>query len=159
MKGQPVWHASASRKNSLASRTVPTSLWSPRHVAEGIDLLRRLLGPAGNPARERHFRQPASINVHRATTDEEVQQLPAWFCEQPAINIAGGPLEILWESEPGNPSTQPCLHPTQRRGPGSSSPLMFVVGDCGQCDPCQARRVLETLMDVKRRALADQDRG
>lgn len=159
MKGQPVWLASASRKNRSTGRALPTTLWSPAQVRAAIDTLRSVIGPAGNPDRERHFRMPATYCIHRAATDEEVAQLPPWFCEQPALDLAGGPLEILWESEEGNPSTRPCHSPVQREIRGNTSPLLFVPADCGACPPCRARRVIDELMDVKRRAFAATDRG
>jgi hypothetical protein len=153
MRGQPVWLGSISRKSNVGGGRLSTQLWSPATMAESIALLRRMLGPVGNPDRERIFRMQITLCIHRALTDEEVQRLPAYFHQEPATDLAGGPVEVIWENEEGAPSTRPCAAPRHGSPPGNRNPLIWVPIGCGACEPCRARRVLDELMDVKVEAL------
>ena len=125
-----------------------TGLWTKQTVDDSAALLRRLIGPAGNPARERLFRMNVTLCLHRACTPEEVGALPAWFHEQPATDLAGGPVEVLWESEAGAETTKPCHNPI-RQSFGYVDPLLWLPLDCGQCPPCRARAALDGEMDRK----------
>ena len=108
MNGTPVWLCSISRRSTLVrDKPIATGLWTKQTIDESAALLRRLLGPVGNPARERLFRMNVTLCLHRALTAEEVAALPSYFHEDPAQDLAGGPIEILSESEPGLPSTMP----------------------------------------------------
>jgi hypothetical protein len=142
MNGQPVWLASISRRSKLhPGKPLATGLWSPQLRDESAALLRRLLGPAGNPARERLFRMNVTLCLHRACTDDEVAALPAYFHDDPPTGLAGGPIEVLWESEPGAATTRPCENPT-RTFMGTTDPLLWVPLDCGACEPCRARAAI-----------------
>jgi len=131
MTGAPVWLASISHQAKL------TQDFTPAERAKAKALLLTTLEGYGNPTRQRFFRMCVTMCMHRALSDAEVRQLPESFHCAPSIDIAGGPVEILEETEPGLPSTRPCLAPTWadlggRRG--AKFPL-----DCGMCEPCRAR--------------------
>src|SRR6266536_854297 len=152
MRGQPVWLASLSRRSPLTGRPVATGLWVDQTRQEAIATLRQVLGPAGNRERERIFRMNVTMCIHRALTDDELMALPAYFHEAEATDLAGGPIEILWESEAGQASTQPC-HAPIRQDLGYGDPLLWVPLDCGQCPPCLARAGLDPQMGAKQAAL------
>jgi hypothetical protein len=140
MGGVPVLLASLSRRSTATGRTIATGLWSESVRAESAAMLRRLLGPAGNPARERLFRMNVTLCLHRALTADEVDALPAYFHADPPTDLAGGPVEVLWESERGAASTRPCEDPV--RADLGGGPLLWVPFDCGSCPPCVARAAL-----------------
>lgn len=150
MNGTPVWLCSISRR-APGGRTLPTPLWSPSVMAESVALLRRVVGPAGNPARERVFRMQVTLCLHRALTDAEIAGLPDWFHEADPTDLAGGPVEILEETEPGAESTKPCHDPERVPLPGARGPLLWFPADCGRCPPCEARAAI---MDRRRDARA-----
>lgn len=139
MYGQPVWLASLSRRAPLAgNRILATGLWPERTRTEMTDLLRRVVGPAGTPSRERIFRMNVTLCIHRALTDAEVASLPPYFHADQPTDLAGGPIEVLWENERGSLSTQPCAHP-QRQYLDGGDPLLWLPIDCGTCPTCVAR--------------------
>jgi hypothetical protein len=148
MAGTPVWLASLSRQSPLSGGRLATSIWSERLMSESTELLRRVLGPAGNPARERVFRMQVTLCVHRALTPDEVDSLPAYFHEDPPVDIAGGPVEIIWENEPGLPSTKPC-HQPERISLDPRNRLLWFPADCGACAPCRARAAIGDLRDIR----------
>jgi len=155
MAGTPVWLASLSRPKHFRDGRVPmkaarrapgfhgiprlaTSLWSPMTIETSADILRRLLGDAGDASRERLFRMQVTLCLHRAVREDELARLPEYFHADPALDIAGGPVEILEETEPGAASTKPCHDP--RRVPlDPYDRLLWVPEDCGRCEPCLAR--------------------
>lgn len=149
MRGTPVWLASVSRQSPITGRTLSTQLWSPETVRESTALLRRVLGPAGNPARERVFRMQITLCLQRALNEGELMALPDWFHVDPATDLAGGPVEILSETEDSGPSTRPC-HAPGRRSLDPRDPMIWFPVDCQQCGPCLARRRLEGERDVAR---------
>jgi len=149
MQGSPVWLASVSRRSPLVSeKPISTQLWSAEMRAESEAHLLRLLGPAGNPKRERLFRMQVTMCLHRALTDDEVAGLPAYFHADPATDLAGGPVEILRETEAGWDTTKPC-HQPHRHPLDPRDPLLWLPLDCGQCPPCQARAALDTHYEEK----------
>lgn len=141
MRGSPVWLASVSRQNRITRGPLATPSWSKPVMAESIGLLRRLLGPAGDASRERVFRMQVTVCLHRALSPVEIAGLPAYFETDPAVDLAGGPVEILEESEEGWETTKPCHTPT-RIPLDPSNPLLWFPSDCGACPPCQARAAL-----------------
>lgn len=139
MNGTPVWLASVSHKSKTTDR------WTAPERATAKAILLRVLQGVGDEARQRTFRMCVTLCMHRALSDAEQAALPACFHEADAIDIAGGPVEIVDETEPGAPSTRPCENPTMVA-------LAEVLGrrighmgatfaqDCGNCTPCIARR-------------------
>lgn len=138
MQGTPVWLASVSHESKTTDKFLATER------AEAKALLLRVLDGVGNPKRQRFFRMCVTTCLQRAVTDEELARLPQSFHEAEAIDIAGGPVEILEETTPGLPSTRPCEAPiwmdlnemlgVRGRFPGAKFP-----GPCGACGPCVAR--------------------
>lgn len=138
MDGVPVYLASMSRRHPQTGEIIPTGKWSASMRAYGEGVLRRAIGKHGDVRRERLFRMNVTLCRHRALTDAEVAALPAWFHDADAIDIAGGPVEVLWESVPGRPSTQPWRRPN-RVVMIPSRPDLWIPEDCGHCDPCLGR--------------------
>lgn len=147
MAGVPVYLASISRRSSQTGRTIPTPLWSTQTMADSWALLRRVLGPAGDASRERIFRMQVTTCLHRALRPEEVRALPPYFHTAAPTDLAGGPVEILFETEEGLASTRPCQHPT-RHALEPDRPLMWIPLDCGACGPCLARAGLDAELDA-----------
>jgi hypothetical protein len=137
MDGQPVWLASISRRDRRGA-LVATGRWSAPDVAAARSRLERALWGVGDESRQRLFRMNITLCLHRAPTDEEVAGLPDWWHAAPATDLAGGPIEVLWESTPGAASTRPCLAPRRGLFPGAP-PDLWVPLDCGRCPPCRAR--------------------
>jgi hypothetical protein len=147
MKGQPVWLASISRRSALhPSKAISTQLWPKQARDEAEAHLLRLLGPAGNPARERLFRMQVTMCLHRALTDEEVDAAGSALRTDPPTDLAGGPVEILRETEDGLETTKPCHHPI-RQVLDRRAPLLWLPYDCGTCPPCQARSAVQDERD------------
>lgn len=154
MAGVPVYLASISKRSPLViGKATSTQLWSDATRAEAEGWLLRLLGPAGNPDRERLFRMQITLCLHRALTADEVAALPEYFHRDPATDLAGGPVEILRETERGSPTTLPC-HAPIRRAIDRRDPLLWLPIDCGACPPCRARHALDTEYDKKREGVA-----
>lgn len=138
MRGRPVWLASISRASKLRGGRLATPLWTKETMAESWALLRRLVGPAGDTTRERIFRMNVTVCLHRAISDEDLERLPDWFHEAEPTDLAGGPVEILYETEDSGPSTRPCHNPGKAML-DRSNPLLWFPLDCGSCEPCLAR--------------------
>lgn len=136
MDGQPVWLASVSVVRN--GRRVGTGELD----ADGWNIARAIVFEAmdgiGDEAQQRLFRMNVTVCLHRAARSDEVATLPERFHTSPAVGIAGGPVEVLWETVPGKPSTKPCHQPGHAlvvRG----RPDLWVPVDCGDCAPCRAR--------------------
>ncbi len=143
MNGQPVWLVSVSRKSVITDRFVPVVRWTPDQMSEARHLMEQVLRGVGDKQRQRRFRMNVTLCLHRALTDAEVAQLPGG-CAFIPVNLAGGPVEVLWETEPGSDSTKPCEHPIRQPFPGEpSDPDLWLPVDCGRCAPCRARAALE----------------
>lgn len=142
MNGQPVWLASLSRPNPITGERLPTTRWPDWGRSRGAALLRQVLDGLGDPARERLFRMQITLCLHRAATDAEVAALPEWFHAAPAVGLAGGPVEVIWESEPGALSTRPCLAPGRERL-SRIDPDLWLPVECGECETCRARTRIE----------------
>jgi hypothetical protein len=142
MTGVPVYLASLSRRSLVTNAIIATDVWSPQTMADSIALLRRTLGPSGDAERERVFRMQVTLCIHRALTPDEVTRLPASFHTAEAVDLAGGPVEVISETEEGWPSTRPCHNPTRKPlSPGN--PWLWYPEDCGDCPPCVARASLQ----------------
>jgi hypothetical protein len=144
MGGQPVWLASVSRRNPATGRLVANPTWTEGLRAQAIALLRGAVRGLGDPTRERLFRMNITYCLHRAASDaEEAGQDEIFRCQAPT-GLAGGPIEILSETEPGAASTRPCAAPGKQYIDRTDR-LLWLPIDCGQCEPCRARaRVGET---------------
>lgn len=84
--------------------------------------------------------------LHRAASAEDLARVPDWFHTADPTDLAGGPVEVLWENEEGAPSTRPCHHPEQIPL-DRHNPLLWVPGDCGRCEPCLARAEHDRQLD------------
>lgn len=147
MRGSPVWLASVSRRSLIVrNKSISTQLWERKTRDDMEANLLRLLGPAGNPARERLFRMNVTMCLHRALTVAEVQALPAYFHVGEPVDLAGGPIEVLRETEEGWETTKPCHNPI-RQALDPRDPLLWIPVDCGDCPPCQARSALRDERD------------
>jgi hypothetical protein len=80
--------------------------------------------------------------VHRALSDREIEALPEYFWRDRPTDLAGGPVEVLWETEQGSASTRPCHHPERIPLEPNGDPRLWLPGDCGRCAPCVARAAL-----------------
>ncbi len=141
MSGRPVWLASISRTS--ASGRVVSALKYPQRIAkEAQQLLEGVLRGVGDPSRERGFQMCITQCVHRSLSDEEIAQLPAAWCDAPALDVAGGPVRVLYSRGiPPTLSTEPCEN--FERAPigqldSTNEPLWMPV-ECGACGPCVAR--------------------
>jgi hypothetical protein len=143
MDGWPVWLASVSRRSIVTDRLVPTGKWTPGQYREGMAILEKALHRAGDASRQRIFRMNITLCLHRALTVEEVGALPG-SCPVRPVNLAGGPIEVLWETVPGSDSTKPCHNPTREPLPGEP-PItdLWLPIDCQTCPPCLARKRIE----------------
>jgi hypothetical protein len=139
MNGQPVWLASISRRRDNG-RVLYVPEWSDSQRRAAEWTLRRTLRGVGNPDRERLFRMNVTLCLHRAATDAEVAAAPAWFLTARGCGLAGGPVEVLSETERGSASTRPCTTPG-RHILEPTNPHAWVPIDCGLCEPCRAREV------------------
>lgn len=138
MNGQPVWLASVSRMRPNG-KTLYVPEWTQPQLRDATRQLRQVTAGIGNQKRERLFRMNVTLCLHRAATDEEVAGQPEWFLKSPGNGLAGGPVEVLWETEPGAQSTKPCESP-KRYMLDARNPHSWIPTDCGQCPPCMARR-------------------
>jgi hypothetical protein len=139
-----VWLASvALHHRSASGPIVPTERWVRRTgtINEAHRLIEQALSGVGDPAREREFRMCVSLCRHRALTEEEAAGLPDWWHDAPAKDVAGGPLEVLWQRGiPRTLSCEPCESPRRRPLPGySRSSGVYIVDECGTCPSCRAR--------------------
>lgn len=126
-----------------AGNLIGTAEWTPEmwRYAE-MTLKSTVLAGVGDRSRERFFRMCITACLHRGLTPQELRRLPAWWHEAPAIDIAGGPLEIIWaHGVPDIPSARPCENPGRRAIHPKRLDLWLPM-DCGQCGPCMARRAL-----------------
>lgn len=142
MNGVPVYLVSMSRTNVQTMRLMPVGSWNKAWLERGVQLMRQVVQGLGDPRRERHFRMNATLCLHRALTAQEVAALPAWFHTEPALDSAGGPVEILWENVRGELSTKPCKQP-HKELLDPRQPELWLPRDCGVCPSCQARTTVE----------------
>ncbi len=149
MGGWPVWLASASLHDKTG-RTRPAKDWDAPTTARVSETISVLLDGVGDEEHEREFRMCVTLCRHRALTDAEFEALPGWWHEADAVDIAGGPVEVLWSRNvPSTPGTEPCVNPGKERLPGGR---LWLPVDCGACAPCQARAEVRDLRaaDIRR---------
>lgn len=136
-----MWLASASLRDRHG-RIRPAKDWDPETTARVSESLTACLDGIGDPEHEREFRMCITLCRHRALTDDEFAALPPWWHEADAIDIAGGPVEVLWvRNVPETPATQPCVAP----GKTYISDGLWLPEDCGKCEPCRARATCRSL--------------
>lgn len=139
MDGRPVWLASCSLRRN--DRLVATGRYSQQQRYRAMLRCSELLAEVGDLARVRLFRMNITVCLHKALTDAEVEALvPSWSCGR-GRDIAGGPVEVLWETVPGAESTRPC-HAPARQIIAPARPDLWLPLDCGKCPPCLARASL-----------------
>lgn len=140
MGGRPVWLASLSHRDGYGA-LVPSSMWrhSPHMLERTEKILRRVLTHVGDRDAERFFRMPVTGCFHRALTSDEETRLPDDWHESPAVDLAGGGVEIFW-SNVGQPlSCEPCEDPGKVPLPGWRNPELYMIDECEKCPPCVAR--------------------
>lgn len=153
MGGRPVWLASCSvrdlrredpwRKGEALILT--TDKWSPLVRTEAERQIRIALAGVGDELLQRCFRMCVTLCVHRAVTGAELAGLPAeWTCAV-GRDLAGGPVEVLWHTSavPHVPSAQPCANPGKRPVAELAHLGVYIPEDCGGCDACRARQVVQ----------------
>lgn len=144
MNGWPVWLASASAWDTLG-HLVPSSRWTDTRMAQVSASLDILLDGVGDPTREREFRMCVTLCRHRALTQAEHDALPDWWHAAPAVDVAGGPVEIMWHKGiPETVSTLPCENPTREVVAPRRLDIWLPI-DCGRCPPCVARAACATI--------------
>jgi hypothetical protein len=85
-----------------------------------------------------------TLCVHRGIRSDELALIPRWWHEADAVDIAGGPLEVLWSrGVPDVPSANPCHAPGKQYLDPRRKDLWLPV-DCGECPPCRARTAVRT---------------
>lgn len=142
MNGRPVWLASGSLRDFFG-RIIPSARWTDSDRVMLESTLLDVLEGVGDPSRERFFRMPVTACIHRQLTAAEEAGLRTEWHQQPAVHMAGGPMEILRETVAGAASTKPCANPGRREFPGNRDVDLFLLQDCGACDPCVARSAIE----------------
>lgn len=142
MEGRPVWLASLSLRDRFGI-IAGTATWSPTRIRKMHAALEDVLSGVGDVNAQRLFRMNVTLCLHRALTLDEEAGLSQDFCDATPIDIAGGPVEVLWENVPSRPSTRPCEAPG-RQYAIVSRPDLWLPADCGQCEPCRARAGLES---------------
>jgi hypothetical protein len=122
-----------------------TDDWTAEQRAEGAGILAQLLAGVGDAERERAFRMCLTVCQHRGLTEAEEAGLSAAWHRAPPVDLAGGPVEVLWtKGIPDVPSVRPCEAPRKGLLPGDATGRIWVPEDCGTCAPCQARRICRT---------------
>lgn len=141
MGGWPVWLASASLRDR-SGNIRPAKDWNEDTVVRVSESLDVCLDGVGDPNHEREFRMCITLCRHRALTQDEFDRLPEWWHEHPAVDLAGGPVEVLWSKNvPETPGTMPCHNP----GRDHISPGLWLPTDCGVCPPCRARAEVRSI--------------
>ena len=134
-----MWLASVSLRDQRG-RIIGTADWTRKMWKHAEDCLRfDALGGIGDQSRERFFRMCITACLHRGVRNDELALIPTWWHEAEAIDIAGGPVEVL--SSQGVPeiaSAMPCKDPGHRPLVPGRLDLWFPI-DCGECEPCLAR--------------------
>lgn len=113
-----------------------------RHAEEVLRTV--ALGGIGDESRERFFRMCITACLHRGVRADELALIPAWWHEADAVDIAGGPVEVLRSTGvPEIPSAMPCRNSGRQALDPFRSDLWIPV-DCGACEPCRARQAVRT---------------
>jgi hypothetical protein len=139
-----VWLASVSLRDKRG-QIVGTSNWTPRQWRYAEDVLKNYaLRDAGDERRERMFRMCVTACLHRGIRDDELQLIDQWWFDADAVDLAGGPIEIIYSKGVADvESAKPCWNPRKQLIDLRRTDLYLPV-DCGECPPCQARTSART---------------
>jgi len=110
-----VWLASVSLRDRRGE-IIGTAKWQEREWRFAEDVLKNhALAGAGDESRERMFRMCITACLHRGIRDDELDQIPQWWFDAEAVDIAGGPIEIIYaKGVPDIESAKPCRKPGKR---------------------------------------------
>lgn len=134
MDGEPVWLASYSLR--MANGTaISTSNYTRQMRRRAERVLLDVLKGVGDGRKERLFGMCLTTCVHRAASAKEIAGFPEACRTKRSRFLAGGPVEVMRESVPGRPSTQPCHNPRK----AELEPGIWLPIDCEACPPCLAR--------------------
>lgn len=142
MGGVPVWLASVSNRD-INHNIIGVAQWDKKTMDRACALLLAAVEGVGDHSKQRLFRMNVTLCMHTACSEQEIATLPGGW-ENIVQGIAGGPVQVLWESIPGSASTKPCEFP-KRRVVIPGRPDLWVPQDCGCCDPCVARAKISRL--------------
>jgi hypothetical protein len=147
MSGAPVWLASVSHSDKRG-RIIGTVNWTRYDFTLAERIAHRELEGVGDAARERCFRMNITFCIHRAVSAEEIARLPKeWACAPGGL--AGGPVEVLWSRGiEHKPASMPCNAP-RHRVINVQRPDLWVPEDCGKCEPCLARAVIQRQVEER----------
>lgn len=139
-----MWLASVSLRDKRGD-IIGTAKWTPRQWRYAEDTLKNYaLRGAGDENRERMFRMCITLCLHRGIRDDELDQIEDWWFDAAAVDLAGGPLEIIYaKGVPDIESAKPCHHPRKQLIDLSRLDL-YLPRDCGVCPPCIARTNAQT---------------
>ncbi len=146
MDGEPVWLCSVSHfgKHGI----IGTSDWQPLDYAWANRLAHSALNGIGDARRERAFRMNITFCIHRAISKEEKAKLPGSW-DNAVGGLAGGPVEVLWSRGiEHRPASMPCANPEHLAIEPTRSDL-WVPNDCGECEPCKARKAIAEKIGFK----------
>lgn len=133
-----MWLASVTMRN-LSGKIIPTADWAFKQYHRANSLIERALSGLGSIQQERQFRMCSTLCRHRAVSNEEALRLPESFYANPMQDIAGGPVEVIWNRGiPDVPSVRPCEDPNMI--PGLTDKRLLFPVDCGFCSTCLARK-------------------
>jgi hypothetical protein len=146
-----VWLASVSLFDKK-SKLISSNAWNARQMRHAQNLIDQALEGIGDNTRERRFRMCITLCCHRGVRDDELAAIPQWWHDAEAVDIAGGPLEVLSSCGVAEiPSAMPCYNPGKQpiaRG----RPDLWIPVDCGVCPPCMARKAVRTRGPLTRSA-------
>lgn len=134
-----MWLASVSIRNPRHGDIIATRNWNQAQMTRARRTLWWLLKGVGDMTRERNFRMNVTLCQHRglSTTEEERVGLGC------SIHLAGGPVEVYWSHGLGQePTTQPCENPRHELL-NPRRPDLWLPADCGECETCRARKLVE----------------
>jgi hypothetical protein len=151
MGGRPVWLASVSQHDTKTGKAVPTGTWAWWELRKAEEKLDWLLAGVGDQRRgEREFRMNVTLCRHLSISDRELRGLTGnsrWEACPVRWSLAGGPIEVIYEKyiQHPSPTTKPCVNPERHvLGKGSDGKDLWVPIDCGECETCRARKLVET---------------
>lgn len=103
-----MWLASVSHR--IDDLVHPAERFGDAEFRLAYQLLKRAMTGVGDDRWARHFRMCTTQCLHRGLSDEELDRLPEDWKAAPAVDIAGGPVEVFWSRgiPEGVISCDPC---------------------------------------------------